>query len=37
LAAMASPLVLDANQFLAGSLETLPGVTYVTVGKAIKA
>jgi UDPglucose 6-dehydrogenase len=36
LAAMRAPVVLDANRFLAASLEALPGVTYVAVGKAIK-
>jgi UDPglucose 6-dehydrogenase len=36
LAAMRSPMLLDANRFLASSLEDLPGVTYVTVGKAIR-
>jgi UDPglucose 6-dehydrogenase len=34
---MASPKILDANGFLANSVQTLPGVTYVTVGKAIQA
>jgi UDPglucose 6-dehydrogenase len=32
---MRTPIVLDANRFLAASLENLPGVTYVAVGKAI--
>ena len=36
LAAMHSPIILDANRFLAASLEALPNVTYVAVGKAIK-
>jgi len=34
---MVAPKILDANRFLAGSVEPLPGVTYVTVGKAIPA
>jgi UDPglucose 6-dehydrogenase len=33
---MHSAIVLDANRFLAASLETLPNVTYVAVGKAVK-
>jgi UDPglucose 6-dehydrogenase len=37
LAMMSSPIVLDANRFLASSLEALPEVTYATVGKAIRA
>jgi UDPglucose 6-dehydrogenase len=37
LAIMSSPRILDANRFLASSVEALPGVTYVTVGKAIRA
>lgn len=36
LATMRTAIVLDANRFLAASLETLPGVTYSAVGKAIK-
>jgi UDPglucose 6-dehydrogenase len=36
LTAMPSKIVLDANRFLAASLEALPNVTYVAVGKAIK-
>jgi UDPglucose 6-dehydrogenase len=36
LTAMHSKIVLDANRFLAASLEALPNVTYVAVGKAIK-
>lgn len=36
-AVMSSPKILDANRFLAGSVEALPGVTYVAVGKAIRA
>ena len=36
LTAMHSPIILDANRFLAASLEALPNVTYVAVGKAIK-
>ncbi len=36
LTAMHSTIVLDANRFLAASLEALPNVTYVAVGKAIK-
>jgi UDPglucose 6-dehydrogenase len=31
---MRTPIVLDANRFLAAALENLPGVTYVAVGKA---
>ena len=34
---MGSPKILDANGFLASSMEALPGVTYVTVGKAVRA
>ena len=34
---MHSPIILDANRFLAVSLENLPGVIYVAVGKAISA
>jgi len=37
LAAMHAPIVLDANRFLAASIETSPGVTYVSVGRAVKA
>lgn len=37
LAMMHSPIILDANRFLAGSVEALSGVIYVTVGKAISA
>ncbi len=33
---MHTPIVLDANRFLATSLEGVPGVIYVSVGKAIK-
>lgn len=33
---MHTPIVLDANRFLAASLEALPRVTYVAVGKAIR-
>ena len=36
LTAMRSTIVLDANRFLAVSLEALPNVKYVAVGKAIK-
>ncbi len=36
LAAMHTPVILDANRFLAGTLETLPNVTYVAVGKTDK-
>jgi len=36
LTSMHSAIVLDANRFLAASLETLHNVTYVTVGKAYK-
>jgi UDPglucose 6-dehydrogenase len=36
MAAMHFPIVLDANRFLINSMESLPGVTYVTVGKAVK-
>ena len=35
--ALHTPLVVDANQFLAASLESFSGVTYVTVGRAVKA
>lgn len=35
--ALHMPLVIDANGFLATSLKSLSGVTYVTVGKAVKA
>ncbi|MHB8778407.1 MAG: UDP-glucose dehydrogenase family protein [Anaerolineales bacterium] len=31
-----APLIIDANGFLAASLGSLSGVTYVTVGKAVK-
>jgi UDPglucose 6-dehydrogenase len=34
--ALRTPLVIDANGFLAASFESLSAVTYVTVGKAIK-
>ncbi len=33
---MPAAIVLDANRFLAASLETLPNVTYVAVGRAIQ-
>ena len=36
LTSMHSAIVLDANRFLAASLEALPNVTYVAVGKAVK-
>jgi UDPglucose 6-dehydrogenase len=36
IAAMHKPLILDANRFLSASLETLSGITYVTVGKAVQ-
>lgn len=36
LTAMHAAIVLDANRFLAASLEALPNVTYVAVGKAVK-
>ena len=36
LKAMHSSVILDANRFLAAGLETLPNVTYVAVGKAVK-
>lgn len=36
LAAMHTTMVLDANRFLAGSIEPLPMVTYITVGKEVK-
>ena len=36
LTSMRSSIVLDANRFLAASLETLPKVRYVAVGKAVK-
>jgi UDPglucose 6-dehydrogenase len=34
--ALRMPLVVDANGFLATSLGSLPGVTYVTVGQTVK-
>jgi UDPglucose 6-dehydrogenase len=34
--ALRTPLVIDANGFLAASLGSLPNVTYVIVGKAVK-
>lgn len=37
LAAMHTPIILDTNRFLADSTEMMPDVTYVAVGKAIKA
>jgi UDPglucose 6-dehydrogenase len=37
LSALRKPLVVDANRLLAASLESLSGVTYVTVGRAVKA
>ncbi len=36
LKAMHSTIVLDANRFLAASLEVLPNVTYVAVGRVVK-
>ncbi len=36
LAAMHAPIILDANRFLAASLEAMSGVTYVNVGKAVQ-
>jgi len=36
LTAMHSTIILDANRFLAASMEALPNVTYVAVGKTIK-
>jgi UDPglucose 6-dehydrogenase len=36
LAVMHAPQILDANRFLSSSVEALPEVTYVTVGKAIR-
>jgi UDPglucose 6-dehydrogenase len=36
LAVMRSPIVLDANRFLAMSIESLPGVIYVVVGRAVR-
>lgn len=35
--ALHTPLVVDANGFLSASLQSFPGVTYVTVGKAVTA
>lgn len=35
--ALHTPLIIDANGFLAASLKSLSGVTHVTVGKAVKA
>ncbi len=35
--ALRTPLVIDANGFLSASFGSLPGVTYVIVGKAVKA
>lgn len=37
ISALRKPLVLDANRFLSASLGSFPGVTYVTVGKAVMA
>jgi UDPglucose 6-dehydrogenase len=34
--ALRTPIILDANRFLAASLETMPSVTYVTVGRTVK-
>jgi UDPglucose 6-dehydrogenase len=34
LTVMRAPIILDANRFLATSIEALPGVIYATVGKA---
>ena len=36
-ASMRTPMILDANRFLAASLDGLPDVTYVVVGKAVQA
>ncbi len=36
LTAMHSKIVLDANRFLAASLEALPNVTYIAVGRVVK-
>ena len=36
LATMNTPIVLDANRFLVASAGTLPGVTYVAVGRTVK-
>jgi len=36
LSAMNTPYVLDVNRFLAKSVENLPAVKYVAVGKAVK-
>ena len=34
---MRSTIILDANRFLAAALEPLPNITYLAVGKAVKA
>ena len=36
LAAMRTPIVLDANRFLAASIESLPGVAYAAVGMPVQ-
>lgn len=36
IATMRTPIVLDANRFLAASVESIPEITYAAVGKAIK-
>jgi UDPglucose 6-dehydrogenase len=36
IATMRKPLILDANRFLSSSLDALPNVIYVTVGKAVE-
>ena len=35
LAVMHTAVILDANRFVAATVELLPGVTYVAVGKAV--
>jgi len=35
ISALRTPIILDANRFLSASLETLPNIHYVTVGKAV--
>jgi len=34
--ALRTPIILDANRFLSASLESLPNILYVTVGRALK-
>ena len=37
IAALRTPLIVDANRFLSASFEPLSNVTYITVGKAVQA